>query len=173
MQKRVVNKSSTGSLLKDIILGGQDGIVNVLGLTLGVAAATADPRVVLIAGLAGGCAESISMAAVAFTSTQAEDDFARAHHKTSSDTPGSAAFVVGFSSLVGSLLPLIPFVFWSPVLASIIAIIICGLVLFGTGFVKGQLTDSHTWRSGIEFLLIGLLSALAGYAIGHWLGVIL
>ncbi|MDO8556599.1 MAG: VIT1/CCC1 transporter family protein [Nanoarchaeota archaeon] len=172
MVKKQVH-ASTGSLLKDIILGGQDGIVNVLGLTLGVAAATNDPRVVLIAGLAGGCAESISMAAVAFTSTQAERDFARTHHKLAADTPGAAALIVGGSSLVGSLLPLIPFLLWSPMLASVIAIIICGVVLFGTGFVKGLLTDGHSWRSGLEFLLIGLLSAFAGYIIGHWLGIVI
>ena len=40
------------SALADIILGGQDGLVNVLGVILGVAAATSDPRIVLVAGLA-------------------------------------------------------------------------------------------------------------------------
>lgn len=61
--------------LADIILGGQDGLVNVLGISLGVAAATSDPRVVLVAGLAATFAESVSMGAVAFTSTLAEADF--------------------------------------------------------------------------------------------------
>ncbi len=60
------------SLLSDIILGGQDGLVNVLGVILGVAAATQDPRIVLAAGLAATFAESVSMGAVAYTSTQTE-----------------------------------------------------------------------------------------------------
>jgi predicted membrane protein (TIGR00267 family) len=63
------------SSLSDIILGGQDGLVNVLGITLGVAAATADAWVVIVAGLAATFAESISMAAVAYTSTLADADF--------------------------------------------------------------------------------------------------
>jgi VIT1/CCC1 family predicted Fe2+/Mn2+ transporter len=63
------------SSLSDIILGGQDGIVNVLGIILGVAAATGDARVVIVAGLAATFAESISMAAVAYTSTLAEADY--------------------------------------------------------------------------------------------------
>ena len=42
-------KSASG--LSDIILGGQDGLVNVLGVILGVAAATSDPHLVLVAGL--------------------------------------------------------------------------------------------------------------------------
>src|SRR5512136_1054198 len=63
------------SALADIILGGQDGLVNVLGVILGVAAATSDPHLVLVAGLAASFAESVSMGAVAYTSTLAEADF--------------------------------------------------------------------------------------------------
>lgn len=62
------------SRLSDIILGGQDGLVNVLGVILGVAAATQDARIVIAAGLAATFAESISMGAVAYTSTMADDD---------------------------------------------------------------------------------------------------
>jgi VIT1/CCC1 family predicted Fe2+/Mn2+ transporter len=62
------------SRLADVILGGQDGLVNVLGVILGVAAATRDTRIVVAAGLAATFAESISMGAVAYTSTLANDD---------------------------------------------------------------------------------------------------
>jgi len=61
--------------LSEIILGGQDGLVNFLGVILGVAAATSDVRVVMVAGLAATFAESISMGAVAYTSTLATADF--------------------------------------------------------------------------------------------------
>lgn len=60
--------------LSDVILGGQDGLVNVLGVILGVAAATSDTRIVIAAGLAATFAESISMGAVAYTSTLAQND---------------------------------------------------------------------------------------------------
>ncbi len=63
------------SALSDVILGGQDGLVNVLGVILGVAAATSDSRIVLVAGLAATFAESVSMGAVAYTSTLADADF--------------------------------------------------------------------------------------------------
>jgi len=61
--------------LSDIILGGQDGLVNVLGVVLGVAAASNDLRLVVVAGLAAAFAESISMGAVAYTTTLADRDF--------------------------------------------------------------------------------------------------
>jgi VIT1/CCC1 family predicted Fe2+/Mn2+ transporter len=62
-------------LFKEFILGGQDGLVNVLGVILGVAVATMDFKIILIAGLAATFAESFSMAAVAYTSAKAEEDY--------------------------------------------------------------------------------------------------
>jgi VIT1/CCC1 family predicted Fe2+/Mn2+ transporter len=59
---------------REFVLGWQDGVVNVLGIVLGVAVSTNDSRLVLIAGLAATFAESISMAAVAYTSTKAYAD---------------------------------------------------------------------------------------------------
>jgi len=70
-----VKERISGGLLSEIILGGQDGVVNVLGITLAVATATSSNKVVLIAALAALFAESISMAAVAYTSTKALKDY--------------------------------------------------------------------------------------------------
>ncbi|MFQ5596075.1 MAG: VIT1/CCC1 transporter family protein, partial [Anaerolineae bacterium] len=70
-----IDPHSNASALADVILGGQDGLVNVLGVVLGVAAATGDPRIVMAAGLAATFAESVSMGAVAYTATLAESDF--------------------------------------------------------------------------------------------------
>lgn len=63
-----------GSFWHDAILGGQDGLVNVLGIILGVVAANGHTQVLIAASLAAAVAESISMAAVAYTSSQAEKD---------------------------------------------------------------------------------------------------
>ncbi len=49
--------------------------MNVLGVVLGVAVALKDPTPVVIAGLAATFAESISMAAVAYTSIKASRDY--------------------------------------------------------------------------------------------------
>jgi len=63
-----------GSWLRDIILGGQDGLVNVLGIVLGATAAAADTRILIATALAATFAESLSMGAVAYTSRLAERD---------------------------------------------------------------------------------------------------
>jgi VIT1/CCC1 family predicted Fe2+/Mn2+ transporter len=67
--------------LSDVILGAQDGLVNVLGVLLGVAAAGGEARLVVAAGVATTFAESISMAAVAYTSTLASADVYRSEQQ--------------------------------------------------------------------------------------------
>jgi len=63
-----------GSQLRDMILGGQDGLVNVLGVVLGATAATTDAKVIVSIGFAATFAESLAMGAVAYTSFMAEKE---------------------------------------------------------------------------------------------------
>ncbi len=64
--------------LRDVILGGQDGLVNILGIILGVIAGGGSTTVLLITGIAAAITESISMGAVGYTSTASERDYYRA-----------------------------------------------------------------------------------------------
>lgn len=66
-----------GRWLSDLVLGAQDGLVNTLGVVLGVAAASGSARIVLASGLAAGMAEAVSMAAVAYTTSVARGDLFR------------------------------------------------------------------------------------------------
>lgn len=74
MHKNELSSIGKQTLLSDIILGGQDGLVNVLGVILGVSAATSNHKIIIAAGMAATFAESISMAAVALTSKMADRD---------------------------------------------------------------------------------------------------
>lgn len=61
--------------LRDVILGGQDGLVNALGIILGFSAVSSDTRVLIVTVIAASIAESISMGAVAYTSALAQKDY--------------------------------------------------------------------------------------------------
>jgi len=216
--------------LRDTILGGQDGLVNVLGVILAVAAATSSVKIVIIAGLAATFAESISMAAVAYTSTKAQkahyqkelqreqweikhmpeeersevrDIFYKkgfrggvlnqiVKHITTKkklwldimmkeelnlvddiEAPGKSAAVVGFSALVGSVIPLIPFLFLPVGDAIIGSLLLSVAVLFVSGAVKARVTVGNWVRSGAEMAIIGMGAAIIGYLIGAGFGVIL
>src|ERR1700738_4433685 len=198
------DKGRVGRALRDIILGGQDGLVNVLGLVLGVAAATAQLRIILAAALAATFSESIAMGGVVYTSVLAERDYYLAmlakEQQEVEEVPDveteevrqifrdkglhgevlecgvGAALVTGFATLIGSVIPLIPFLFVplfgiSVTAATIMAIPLCAAVLFAVGAYKA-LTLVGDWRvSGLQMLVIGMVSAAAGYGIGRLLHV--
>lgn len=211
--------------LPEIILGGQDGLVNVLGVILGVAAATSDSQIVIVAGLAATFAESISMAAVAYTTKLAEADYYQSEYErekweidhikegereeirqlyksygftgdileeiTDKITSNKntwlkvmmeqelklepvdrkdalpAGIIVGVSALAGSFIPLTPYFFLPIDVAMWVALIISAFTLFAVGFYKAQKTLGRKFiRSGIEIMVIGMVSAIVGYFIG-------
>jgi len=214
-------------LLSDFILGSQDGLVNVLGVILGVAIASQDFRIVLAGGLAATFAESISMGAVAYTSTNARREFYMAEmarerkeietvpeaekqevrdilqrwgvpkDETESilkhivDNPkawldimmahelnlepvekgqaAKSALLVGVAAIVGSVIPLIPFLFSSASIFNgmLMSLAASGLVLFGIGWYKAKMTVGRPSKSGVQMLVIGLSSALAGFGVAY------
>ena len=217
------------SAISDIILGGQDGLVNVLGIILGVAAATGDAYIVLVAGLAATFAESVSMGAVAYTSTVADADYYESEREREyrhiKEVPNlereeirsiyankgfhgellnkiidtitanqdvwvavmmaeehqlqpvnrkhalRSAIIVGVAAVIGSLIPLIPFLFIPITAAMVLSISLSAFVLFTVGVVKARMTVGHPGKSGIEMAAIGITSALVGYAVGVLLKV--
>lgn len=229
MHHNNIDPHRRGSGLSDFILGAQDGLVNVLGVVLGIAAATNDVRVILVAGLATTFAESISMGAVAFTTTLADADLyqserereyrhiqeapilekkeirdiyenkgfsgdlldrivetitankdvwvavmmAEEHQLSPVDrgTAMKAAWVVGLSAVIGSLVPILPFVFLPVSTSMWMSVLVTALVLFAIGFYKARVTVGHPTRSGLEMMLIGTISAMAGYLVGVLLKV--
>ncbi len=219
-----------GAHLRHIILGGQDGLVNVLGLTLGVAAATASRNVVVVAGLAATLAESVAMGGVAYTAALADRDYYRKElereRREVEEMPDeeraevrlifqrkglrgevldrvveqitadkevwvqvmmrdelqlepkgdnrkllSDALLVGVSTIVGSLLPLIPYLLFPVSSALWASILVSGVTLFAVGAYKAR-TLVGDWRaSGLQMLAIGLASALFGYLVGRLLKI--
>ncbi len=226
---------SAGEWLSEIILGGQDGLVNTLGVILGLAAASSDFRIVVAGGLAGAIAEAVSMGAVGYTSKAAERDYylserAREEYEIDNmpheeeqevrdiyekkgfkgdllesvvkvltlnrdvwlDTmmqqelklmpvkysqPMRSALLIGVAAMVGSLVPLLPFlVFYLAQkvgveigvigLAIGLSLILSALTLFVVGVVKAKLTIGKWYKSGLQMMVIGVFSALIGYLIG-------
>lgn len=64
--------------LRAAVLGANDGIVSTASLVLGVAAAGADPKAVLVSGVAGLVAGAMSMAAGEYVSVSSQSDTERA-----------------------------------------------------------------------------------------------
>ncbi len=225
-------------LLADFILGSQDGIVNVLAVLLGVAAAAVQQysstsiafRIVVAGGLAATFGESISMGAVAYTSTLARRDhylgelareeremlevpeverkevrevfqrwgfagqeledavahicskpkawleFMMAHElqlaPLEENQARRSAVLVGFAAVFGSLIPLVPFLVFPTdiVLGMIGSLVVAAITLFLIGWYKGRITIGRPYRSGTQMLIIGIVSAVAGFLIAYIVG---
>jgi VIT1/CCC1 family predicted Fe2+/Mn2+ transporter len=149
--------------LRDVILGGQDGLVNVLGLSLGLFASHSDVHVIIVAGLAAGFSEAVSMGAVAYTSSIADKERVKKH--STGELVFSSA-VVGLSALVGALIPVIPFLLFGEGAALLTALVISALILFGLGALNAKQMGNSEIRGGMQILIIGLVSAFAGFLIG-------
>ncbi len=217
------------NFLSDFILGSQDGLVNVLGIILGVTAASVSIQIVFIASLAALVAESISMGAVAYTSTSARrkqylkeverekfemrtmpqmeraevkeifrewgykgsklekvtDDitsnpkawleFMMAHElklaPVAKGQPLRSGVLVGLASVVGSAIPLVPFIFTSNIPTGVMwSIAVSGVALFLIGVYEAKTTVGSLWASGIRMAIIGLVAGIGGYLVGRLLG---
>jgi predicted membrane protein (TIGR00267 family) len=77
-----------------------------------------------------------------------------------------SALIVGFSALVGSLIPMLPFFFWNVTFSIWFSIVIAALTLFVVGMYKARVTVGKPLRSGLQMAVIGTVSALAGYVVG-------
>lgn len=72
------HKSHRIGWLRAAVLGANDGIVSTASLVLGIAAAGAEPKTILITGVAGLVAGSMSMAAGEYVSVSSQSDTERA-----------------------------------------------------------------------------------------------
>jgi vacuolar iron transporter family protein len=214
------------TLLSDFILGSQDGLVNVLGILLGLTISTDNVRIILIAAFAALAAESISMSAVAYTSTRARRDFYRSEvdrelremrevpdlereevrgifsnwgyegddldrvvkevearpkmmldlmmafelslAPVREDQPRTSAEIVLGATVVGSIIPLLPYLLLPDALetAAILAILLSAITLFLVGWYEARTTDGVTWKSGVRMIVIGLGAGFGGFLIG-------
>lgn len=211
--------------LRDVILGGQDGLVNILGIILGVIAGGGSKTVLLATGFAAAFTESISMGAVGYTSALSERDYyaaERTREETEIDATPEAerqeirdiyagkgfsgellervvdtitgnrdawlatmmdeelhlqpvksadilrsATLITVATLIGHLIPLLPFVWLPRTTALITAFIFSAAVLFGVG-TYSALTLVGDWRrKGLQMVVIGLGAAAIGFLIGR------
>jgi len=230
MDKKERDHGSGSAIIRDLILGGQDGLVNVLGIVLAIAEATQSRYVILISGLAATFAESISMAAVAYTSSKASKEYYDKQLKREWDEvqyapdeeraevrsiysakgfkgellnkivkqltsnkklwvetmmkdelglskdefahPIRDALVVGVAAIVGSVIPLIAFVFMPIGSAVLTTLGVSTLTLFISGAVKAKYTGTNSFKSGVEMAVVGMTAAIAGFLIGNALGAL-
>lgn len=217
-------KKDTPNWIGDAIYGVNDGLGAIFGIIAGVAGYTADSKTILISGLFGALASTLSMAAGAWLSTKSENELLErgirqaredimqhadreretltllyqtkgfheeeaerltsimtsseehflhavaqekyGHHESSEGNPWSSALYGGASTLVGGIVPLIPFFIFQGVTALVAAAIVSLLAHFLVGAAKSIVTVRSWWASGLEMTFVGVLVGVISYGLG-------
>ncbi len=160
---------------KYITRGLIDGSLSTLGIVLG-AAVGGDPKIIIAAGLGGGIANSISNVLGALTAEKAgvmiqlgkyEDAMVGSKVKLK-DTKiyekekiriWKSGLFDGVSTLIGAMVPILPFMFMElgdAIYASIIATVI---LLFGLGVYLGRISKDNVIMAGTKMALFGIVTA--------------
>lgn len=162
--------------VRNVVLGFNDGLVEILGAVSGFFAAFRGAPAILIAGATTAVAGALSMAAGAFTASHSEREVRRvedgkraflaraAPDAVDPPTPVGAAVVVGGSYLLGALIPLLPVLLGARSIA--VPLVVGGLASLAVSAILAFLSGMALGRR----LLIngGLLAAAVAitYAIG-------
>ena len=162
--------------IRDIFLGLNDGLVEVLGAVSGFFIAFQSVSSVLAASFTVAVAGAFSMAAGAYVATGSEDeaaDIERRKHRfldgteepAASSRPLVSAAIVGISYIFGSLVPILPVFFGAEdfVLSAIVSAFVVVLVSTLLAFLSGM--DVRR-RIAINLVIVALAVAVTA-AIGH------
>jgi len=172
-----------------IALGSLDGILAVMGVTLaasGVASAGSlnIPNYVIgLTGLSGGVAISLSNAFGSFIGERAEearnlreleqkmvlgkgtlDD--TLIHRQAKKRVYMSMFTHGFSSFIGSFVPVLPFMLLTDrITATLTTIILCFFALILLGIYLGKVSRKGLLKTCFEIVLIGILIGVVSFVI--------
>ena len=218
------HKTHSSGWIGDAIYGVNDGLGAIFGIIAGVAGYTADTHTVLISGLFGALASTLSMGAGAWLATKSETELRQseiAHERREiledreheieelsllyelkgfseeeaqqialkiaqdddlflktmtqeelgfdDESAGShwkSAGIGSLSTLIGGLVPLVPFFFVTGITAMVAAAIVSIVAHFAVGALKTLVTARSWLASGFEMTLAGIIVGVVAYGLG-------
>ncbi|MDI9615226.1 TIGR00267 family protein [Methanothermobacter sp.] len=173
-----------------VALGTLDGILAVMGVTLtasGVAGAgglSVDNHLIALTGLSGGVALAMSNAFGSFIGERAEETRTMRElerkmmmdegklddtiiHQQARRRVYMSMFTHGFSSFLGSFVPVLPFLVISErMTATIVTVVLCLAALLVLGVYLGRVSRENIYRTSLEVVVIGILIGLVSIFLG-------
>jgi VIT1/CCC1 family predicted Fe2+/Mn2+ transporter len=159
--------------VREILMGAQDNLTNVLAVMLGVAIGAGRSELVALAGVSAAIAEAVSMGGVLYSSTRAE---ARAARKSGGAapaglTPARSGTLCFAAAIAAGLIPLAPFVVL-PLTEAVVAAVVTSLgALFLLGAWTGRIGGATWWRDGVRLVVVASAAAAASALAGTLLRV--
>jgi vacuolar iron transporter family protein len=91
----------------------------------------------------------------------------------SGTSPFREAWITGFATAVGALIPVMPYFFLSGRTAALASFGISMLSHWVVGAARSVFTGRGVFRSGLDMFVVGLGVAVVGYYVGEWIGRVL
>jgi vacuolar iron transporter family protein len=170
---RLMERKINPDRIRNIFLGFNDGLVEILGAVSGFFAALGTASLVLIAGLTTAVAGSLSMAAGAFVAVSSENEIRRMERGKKrflggnagpavEDSAFSSALVVGSAYFIGAAVPILPVLFGAK--SALISIMTGGVTVILISMLLGFLSGMDV-RKRIQMNLI-IMAAAVGITYG-------
>ena len=162
--------------IRNIFLGLNDGLVEIVGAVSGFFAAFGDPVTVLMAGLTVGVAGALSMAAGAYVATSSEAELrdterARQRFLGEATADGEAhesalgsAVLVGLSYFAGALVPVLPVLFGAR--TAWVSLFMAGTVIIVVSMLLAFLSGMNVRRRIVTNVVIIAAAVGITYVIG-------
>lgn len=158
-----------------IILGTIDGILAILGIIIGLSSATLDPGVIVKAALGGGIALCLTNGIGSYLAETAveygklsvvEAALLQDLKDTKIEKLARHNIIVdsvlhGGSSFVGSLIPILPFIFIPDGMAIYVSIGMALAALVVLGLFSGSISGQSYLKSIIRMVLLGAIVVIA------------
>jgi predicted membrane protein (TIGR00267 family) len=173
-----------------VALGTLDGILAVMGVTLAASGVSAAGGVEIsnfvigLTGLSGGIALAMSNAFGSFIGERAEESRTLREleekmmlnegelddtliHQQAKRRIYMSMFTHGFSSFVGSFVPVVPFLLIaSRTTALITTLVACFIALVALGIYLGRVSRESLLKTSVEIVIIGILISVVSLLIG-------
>jgi len=173
-----------------VALGTLDGILAVMGVTLaasGVAAAGGveiENYIIGLTGLSGGIALAMSNAFGSFIGERAEESRTLREleekmmlnegelddtliHQQAKRRIYMSMFTHGFSSFIGSFVPVVPFLLIADRISALVTtLVFCFIALIILGVYLGKVSRESLLKTSIEIVIIGIIISAVSFLIG-------
>ncbi|MBI5884749.1 VIT1/CCC1 transporter family protein [archaeon] len=160
-------KESLLNGMQGIAFGLVEGIIFVLGLSLGISALNSSPLMVFVIALTGGIADAFANSVGFFVSEEVESEQGIAKH--SKKEVFTAALLVFIATILFIFITITPYLFVSIGSARIASMAIGLLLLFGFGAYHATQSKESRLFEGLKFAFYGLLASIICYFIGSQL----
>lgn len=166
-----------GPFLRDIVFGVHDALLTNIGVVTGFVSALQSSRLIVIAVLIDVIISAFAMAFGTYLSRTSEGEYleGQLHEDVKAGldetlaNPVMAAVVMWVTYVVSGMIPLLPFLFGAePAIAVRYGTVLALAVFFLVGAMKGVITRTNPWKSGLQFIGFGGFAAIVGWLIGTY-----